>query len=43
VKKRVQEYYEEASWDLNGIPKSETLTRLGLEKVDRALEKLRKT
>jgi aldehyde:ferredoxin oxidoreductase len=43
VKKRVHEYYEEAGWDVNGIPRSETLIRLGLEKVDRALEKLRKT
>jgi aldehyde:ferredoxin oxidoreductase len=41
VRKRVQEYYEEAGWDADGIPKSETLSRLGLDNVDRALEKLR--
>jgi aldehyde:ferredoxin oxidoreductase len=43
VRKKVQKYYEEAGWDADGIPKSETLRRLGLEKVDKALEKLRGT
>jgi aldehyde:ferredoxin oxidoreductase len=34
-------YYEVAGWDENGIPKTETLRKLGLQDVDRALEKLR--
>ncbi len=37
-----REYYEEIGWDENGIPKSEVLTKLGLEEVDRVLkEKIR--
>lgn len=43
VRKKVQKYYEEAGWDAGGIPKSETLSKLGLDKVDKALEKLRGT
>ncbi|PIX31548.1 hypothetical protein COZ60_03985, partial [Candidatus Bathyarchaeota archaeon CG_4_8_14_3_um_filter_42_8] len=35
-------YYEAVDWDENGIPKSETLVKLGLKDVDRALEKLRR-
>jgi len=34
-------YYKEIGWDENGMPKSETLKELGLENVDKALEKLR--
>jgi aldehyde:ferredoxin oxidoreductase len=34
-------YYKAAGWDKNGIPKTETLRKLGLETVDEALEKLR--
>ena len=34
-------YYEAVGWDENGIPISETLIKLGLENVDKALEKLR--
>jgi aldehyde:ferredoxin oxidoreductase len=41
VRERVQEYYKEAGWDKNGIPKSSTLKKLELENVDRALNKLR--
>jgi aldehyde:ferredoxin oxidoreductase len=41
VKERVQKYYESAGWDENGVPKSETLRKLGLEDVDRALKKIR--
>jgi aldehyde:ferredoxin oxidoreductase len=41
VSEGVQKYYKEAGWDANGIPKSETLLRLGLGKVDDALKKLR--
>ncbi len=43
VSKGVQKYYEEAGWDVNGIPKSGTLVRLGLVEVDNALKKLRGT
>jgi aldehyde:ferredoxin oxidoreductase len=42
VRESVHEYYEEAGWDENGVPKSETLKKLGLEDVDKALRKLRK-
>jgi aldehyde:ferredoxin oxidoreductase len=34
-------YYKAAGWGRNGIPKTETLRKLGLEDVDKALEKLR--
>jgi len=44
-KARVEEdkkkYYEEAGWDKKGIPTSEILRKLGLEDVDKALNKLR--
>ena len=40
VKRKVQRYYEQAGWDLNGIPTSETLTKLNLSRVDDRLEKL---
>ena len=43
VKESVQEYYEQAGWDKNGIPKSETLLELGLPTVEYALRKLHKT
>ncbi len=37
-----KEYYEEAGWDENGIPKSEALKQLGLDEVDTVLnEKVR--
>jgi len=36
-----KKYYKAVGWDGNGIPKSEILRKLGLEDVDRALEKLR--
>ena len=42
VRESVQEYYEEAGWDENGVPKSETLKKLGLGDIDKALRKLRK-
>jgi aldehyde:ferredoxin oxidoreductase len=41
VEKDKKEYYKEAGWDENGIPKSETLRKLGLRDVDKALNKLR--
>jgi aldehyde:ferredoxin oxidoreductase len=34
-------YYRAAGWDRNGIPRTEILKRLGLEDVDKTLEKLR--
>jgi len=37
-----KQYYEAIGWDERGIPKSEVLKKLGLEDVDKALEKLRK-
>jgi aldehyde:ferredoxin oxidoreductase len=36
-------YYEEVGWDKKGIPKTEVLRELGLENVDIALTKIRKT
>jgi aldehyde:ferredoxin oxidoreductase len=42
VKKSVQEYYQAAGWDKNGIPTSTTLKKLGLANVDKALTELRK-
>lgn len=42
VKKSIRKYYEEAGWDENGVPKTETLNRLELGNVDAALRKLRK-
>jgi len=37
-----KQYYESIGWDERGIPKSEVLKKLGLDDVDRALDKLRK-
>jgi aldehyde:ferredoxin oxidoreductase len=37
-----KQYYEAIGWDDKGIPKSSVLRELGLEDVDKALEKLRK-
>jgi aldehyde:ferredoxin oxidoreductase len=42
VRERVHKYYEEAGWDENGVPKPETLNKLELEDVNKALKKLRK-
>jgi len=41
VRESVQKYYQQAGWDESGIPKSETLEKLKLEYVDKALMKLR--
>lgn len=41
VRESVLKYYKEAGWDKKGIPKSETLYRLRLGCVDKALKKLR--
>jgi len=39
--KEKMRYYEAVGWDENGVPRSEVLRRLGLDDVDRTLEKLR--
>jgi len=41
VEKYKKRYYKAVGWDKNGIPRSEILRKLGLEDVDRALEKIR--
>ena len=41
VEEEKRKYYETVGWDEKGVPKSETLRKLGLEDVDKALEKLR--
>ncbi|MEM3596619.1 MAG: aldehyde ferredoxin oxidoreductase C-terminal domain-containing protein [Candidatus Bathyarchaeia archaeon] len=41
VEAEIRRYYEAVGWDENGIPKSATLRKLGLDDVDKALEKLR--
>ncbi|MGQ9624367.1 MAG: aldehyde ferredoxin oxidoreductase family protein [Candidatus Bathycorpusculaceae bacterium] len=41
VMEEVKKYYEAVGWDENGMPKTETLKKLGLDDVDKALEKLR--
>jgi aldehyde:ferredoxin oxidoreductase len=41
VEEDKKRYYEAAGWDSNGLPKSQMLRKLGLEDVDKALEKLR--
>jgi aldehyde:ferredoxin oxidoreductase len=41
IRRKVQRYYEQAGWDENGIPTSENLGKLGLDSVDKALNKLR--
>jgi aldehyde:ferredoxin oxidoreductase len=42
VEEQKREYYKAIGWDEKGIPKTETLQRLGLDSVDRALRRLRK-
>ncbi|PMB74538.1 aldehyde ferredoxin oxidoreductase [Candidatus Bathyarchaeota archaeon] len=41
VENEIARYYEAVGWDENGIPKTEVLKKLGLNDVDKALEKLR--
>ncbi len=41
VEEMKKQYYEAIGWDERGIPKSEVLKKLGLEDVDRLLDKLR--
>ena len=40
VRKEVMRYYEAVGWDEDGIPKPETLKRLGLEYSEKALDRL---
>lgn len=42
VEERKMEYYKTIGWDKRGIPKTETLQKLGLDNVDRTLKRLRK-
>jgi len=42
LKEARSKYYEAVGWDENGIPKTEELKRLGLEDLDKRLEKIRK-
>jgi len=42
VRESVLRYYQEVGWDEDGIPKSETLKKLELRDVNKALRKLRK-
>jgi aldehyde:ferredoxin oxidoreductase len=42
VKEQKKQFYKAIGWDKNGIPKSEVLKKLGLEDVDKEMEKLRK-
>jgi aldehyde:ferredoxin oxidoreductase len=41
VKRKVHQYYEQAGWDQNGIPTSETLRKLNIEYVDENLRRVR--
>ena len=41
VKQKVMQYYGQAGWDQNGVPTSETLSKLKLEYVDESLKRLR--
>ncbi len=41
VDQRRLEYYEAIGWDKNGIPKPDVLKKLGLQDVDKALDKVR--
>jgi aldehyde:ferredoxin oxidoreductase len=41
VKEDKKMYYRQAGWDTSGIPKSETLRKLGLNDVDKTLDKIR--
>ncbi len=41
VEAKIKDYYRAAGWDKNGIPKSSTLKKLGMQDVDDAMQKLR--
>ena len=38
----LNEYYDARGWDHNGIPTRETLVRLGLEEVDKDIDRFRR-
>jgi aldehyde:ferredoxin oxidoreductase len=42
VAKQKKQFYKAIGWDKNGVPKSEVLRKLGLDDVDKEMEKLRK-
>ncbi len=42
VERAKKEYYKEAGWDEKGIPRPEVLRKLGLQDVDKKLQKLRR-
>ena len=42
VAEQKKQFYKAIGWDKNGIPKSEVLKKLGLDDVDKEMEKLRK-
>ncbi len=42
VKEDRKRYYKEVGWDRSGIPKTETLRKLGLQDVDRELNRIRR-
>jgi aldehyde:ferredoxin oxidoreductase len=42
VEKYKHRYYKAVGWDMNGVPTSQMLVKLGLKDVDEALEKVRK-
>ncbi|RLI26545.1 aldehyde ferredoxin oxidoreductase [Candidatus Bathyarchaeota archaeon] len=41
IEKLKKTYYEAAGWDENGLPKPETLKRLGITELEKALERIR--
>ena len=41
IEKLKKTYYEAAGWDENGLPKPETLKRLGITELEEALERIR--
>jgi aldehyde:ferredoxin oxidoreductase len=41
VRESIRKYYRQAGWDKSGIPMSETLKKLKLENIDKALMELR--
>ncbi|MFQ6095484.1 MAG: aldehyde ferredoxin oxidoreductase family protein [Candidatus Bathyarchaeia archaeon] len=41
VERRRREYYEAIGWDENGVPRSAVLKKLGLQDVDKALDRIR--
>jgi aldehyde:ferredoxin oxidoreductase len=41
IEEEKHQYFRLIGWDERGVPRSDVLHRLGLEDVDRALEKVR--